>query len=218
MTPSAGGRNPFEAYLVARDVEGLPPGVYHYSALESSLGLVAPAPLPAVHELVGGTRWQDGGAAVIVLVAQFQRTAWKYSHPNAYRNFFIEAGHIGQNIMIAATARGLTAGPTAAFHDAAVERLLGLDRITQAATYALVIGEPLPVRPPRGALDRLARLSEIHARGSAWHIRGESALRCAAFHLHGGVAPAVVGVIAAASACAACIQQMCGESDPASCL
>jgi hypothetical protein len=58
------------------------------------------------------------------------------------------AGHIGQNVMIAATARGLTAAPTAAICDAVVERLLGLDRITQGAFYALVIGEPLPGARP----------------------------------------------------------------------
>jgi len=148
MTPSGGARNPYEAYLYARDVEGIPPGVYHYSALENSLGLVVPAPLPPAHELLGGQDWTDGAAAVVLLVADFRRTAWKYSHPNVYRALFHEAGHIGQNVMLAATARGLTAAPTVAVCDAVVERLLGLDRITQAVLYALVIGEPLPGARP----------------------------------------------------------------------
>jgi SagB-type dehydrogenase family enzyme len=148
MTPSGGARNPYEAYLYARDVDGLPPGIYHYSATENSLGLVAEAPLPAASTLLAGQGWADGAAAVILLVANFRRTAWKYSHPNVYRALFHEAGHIGQNVMIAATARGLTAAPTAAFCDTAVERLLGVDRITQAVFYALVIGEPAPGASP----------------------------------------------------------------------
>jgi hypothetical protein len=34
MTPSGGARNPYEAYVVALGVDGLEPGVYHYSAAD----------------------------------------------------------------------------------------------------------------------------------------------------------------------------------------
>src|SRR6185503_806832 len=37
MTPSGGARNPFEAFVWARDVHGVLPGIYHYSALDHSL-------------------------------------------------------------------------------------------------------------------------------------------------------------------------------------
>jgi SagB-type dehydrogenase family enzyme len=154
MTPSGGARNPFEAYVIARDVAGLPPGVYHYSAFENSLGLLAAPPLPKIQDLVGGKKgWVDAAGAVIVLVANFRRTAWKYSHPNAYRVPFYEAGHIGQNIMTAATSHGFTANPTAAFCDEPIERLLGLDRVTQAALYALMIGEPRPGATSKDGFD-----------------------------------------------------------------
>jgi SagB-type dehydrogenase family enzyme len=142
MTPSGGARNPFEAYVYARNVAGLAPGFYHYSALENSLGLAVSAPLPAPRELLGGQEWTDAAAAIVFLVAHFPRTMWKYSHPNAYRALYLEAGHIGQNIMIAATARGLTAAPTAAVCDSTLESILSLDRITQGVLYSLVLGEP----------------------------------------------------------------------------
>jgi SagB-type dehydrogenase family enzyme len=142
MTPSGGARNPYEAYVFARDVEGLAPGVYHYSATEHSLGLVRAAPMPWGQELLGGQEWTDGAGAIVLLVASFARTMWKYPHPMAYRAVLIEAGHIGQNIMLAAAQHGVSAGPTAALCDTVIEEVLSLDRVTQAATYALVLGVP----------------------------------------------------------------------------
>src|SRR5690606_36510779 len=40
MTPSGGARNPYELYVYARNVTGLAPGIYHYSAAEHSLGRI----------------------------------------------------------------------------------------------------------------------------------------------------------------------------------
>jgi SagB-type dehydrogenase family enzyme len=150
MTPSGGARNPFEAYVYVRHVDGLPPGMYHYSALQHSLGLLEGPALCAPQELLAGQAWTDKAAALIFLVANFRRTMWKYSHPNVYRALYLEAGHIGQNIMVAATAHGLTAVPTAAILDSRVERLLGLDRVTQGCLYVLVLGLP-DLNAPRGA-------------------------------------------------------------------
>ena len=73
-------------------------------------------------------------AALIILVAHLQRTMWKYSHPMTYRAVLIEAGHIAQNIMIVASAGGLSTVPTAALGDTLLEKLLGLNRVMQAVT------------------------------------------------------------------------------------
>jgi SagB-type dehydrogenase family enzyme len=159
MTPSGGARNPFEAYVWVGRVEGAPPGFYHYSAVDGTLGLVAEPPLPRPSELLCGQDWWDGAGAVVFLVANFRRTMWKYPHPMAYRAVLIEAGHIGQNVMIAATYHGLTAGPTALLRDSLIEGLLGLDRVMQSVVYALVLGVPSEergVHPPE-ALRRLKR-------------------------------------------------------------
>jgi nitroreductase len=67
---------------------------------------------------------------------------WKYEDANAYRVVLIEAGHIGQNMMLAATSHGLSACPTAALCHSAIKRLLGLDRFTDAPIYALTIAAP----------------------------------------------------------------------------
>jgi SagB-type dehydrogenase family enzyme len=141
MTPSGGGRNPYEAYLIARKVDGLAPGVYHYSAIDHTLGRLA-AELPEkLGDLAGAQDWADEMSCIIVLAAFFERTMWKYDDPNAYRVVLIEAGHIGQNMLLAATDAGLAACPTAALSHEPLFDLLELpSRITCAPVYAIAVG------------------------------------------------------------------------------
>jgi SagB-type dehydrogenase family enzyme len=141
MTPSGGGRNPYEAYVFARNVEGLAPGIYHYSAKEHSLGRLTGA-LPAqLSMVVGDQDWADDMSCVIVLAAFFERTMWKYDDPNAYRVVLIEAGHIGQNMLLVATEEGVGACPTAALsHDMLFDMLELPSRIACAPIYAIAVG------------------------------------------------------------------------------
>ena len=140
MTPSGGARNPFEAFVCCRAVEGLAPGVYHYSAVDHTLGLVSSAPLPRLGDLLAGQRWFDQAAATILLAAEFERTMWKYPHPTGYRVVLLEAGHIVQNMLLLATEHGLAATPTCAVDDKLVDRTVGIDSVTQAVLYTLSIG------------------------------------------------------------------------------
>jgi SagB-type dehydrogenase family enzyme len=149
MTPSGGGRNPYEAYVDVLRVDGLRPGIYHYSALEHSLAPAGMAAPPPPRELLGGQEWTDGAAAVIFLVAHFGRTMWKYPHPSAYRVVLIEAGHIGQNIALAAAAHDAVAIPVAALNDALDSTVLGVDFVSDSVVCGLVLGGRLPPDDPR---------------------------------------------------------------------
>lgn len=143
MTPSGGARNPFEAYVLAERVTGLARGLYHYSALDRSL-LPLHSDVPErPSALVGDQLWVDDMACVVFLCAHFERTMWKYADPNAYRVILIEAGHIGQNIMLAATDHDLTACPTAALRHQEIAALCDLDDpVLHAPVYALALGAP----------------------------------------------------------------------------
>jgi SagB-type dehydrogenase family enzyme len=142
MTPSGGARNPYESYVFARNVDGIEPGFYHYSATEKSLGLVSDKVPNRTSDFLAQQDWADDMPAVIFLVAILERTMWKYSDPNAYRVVLIEAGHIGQNIMLAATAHGLSACPTAALDHDLISSYLGLEKLTHAPIYALTLSAP----------------------------------------------------------------------------
>lgn len=142
MTPSGGARNPYEAYVYALNVEGLAPGFYHYSAVDHDLGLVETNRMPKPSELVGGQGWADEMPCLIMLCASLERTMWKYDDPNGYRVVLIEAGHIGQNVMLAATQHGLTACPTAALSHSVIRECLSLKNLTDAPVYALTLCVP----------------------------------------------------------------------------
>lgn len=143
MTPSGGARNPYEAYVYARSVEGLEPGFYHYAAIDHTLARIDVSGLPLPSELLGGQQWTDAMPCVLLLYARFERTMWKYDDANAYRVVLIEAGHIGQNIMLAATRNGLSACPTAALNHTRINQLIApYARATHAPIYALTLSHP----------------------------------------------------------------------------
>jgi SagB-type dehydrogenase family enzyme len=141
MTPSGGARNPYEAFVRVARVSSLAPGIHHYSGTEHTLAFRSRAE-PSIAELLGGQAWFESAAAVVFLVANFARTAWKYGHPGALRVVLLEAGHIAQNILLVASARNLAAAPTCALADSAIERALGLDPALQSAVYAIALGVP----------------------------------------------------------------------------
>jgi SagB-type dehydrogenase family enzyme len=144
MTPSGGARNPFEAFVILNRGAELVPGVYHYSGSEHSLQKLESAVPEQLHQLLANQEWTKDMAAVIILVAVLERTMWKYSDANAYRVVLIEAGHIAQNIMVAATNMGLCACPTAALAHGPLSEHLGLEALTHTPVYALTLEKPLP--------------------------------------------------------------------------
>ena len=156
MTPSGGARNPYEAFVAARSVEGLPPGFYHYSAFDHALTRVETNESPDIAALIGGQDWADDMPCAVLLVADFGRSMWKYEDANAYRVVLIEAGHIGQNIMLAATNHRLSACPTAALDHALIRRCLRFeDHVTHAPIYALTLAQPGAADPVKHVRSQL---------------------------------------------------------------
>ena len=144
MTPSGGARNPYEAYLYLRAVAGLEPGFYHYAAIYHTLRRLKTEEAPLPSELLGNQQWADEMPCIVFLCAHFERPMWKYNDANAYRVVLMEAGHIGQNIMLAATRRGLSACPTAALNHSRInECIQPTAGLTHAPIYALTLAHPL---------------------------------------------------------------------------
>ena len=144
VTPSGGARNPFEGFVIIRRSHEIEPGIYHYSPMDQSLELVRRDIPETIDQYFASQDWVDEMSAVVVLTEVLERTMWKYEDPNAYRVVLIEAGHIAQNIMLAATDLGLSACPTAALSHSALRDLFGLTEMTHVPLYALTLDKPLP--------------------------------------------------------------------------
>ena len=57
------------------------------------------------------------------------------------RYIFLDAGHICQNILLAATALNLGACPVGAFFDEEIDKLLGLNSETEMSIYLTAVGK-----------------------------------------------------------------------------
>jgi SagB-type dehydrogenase family enzyme len=140
--PSSGALYAVEIYPVVFRVEGLEPAVYHYRAVEHVLEVVRPSLDPAI--VVGAAlpveREMVAGAAVLFCLAGcFPRHERKYGE-GGYRMLVAEAGHISQNLILAATALGLSARPFGGVFDDLLNRSLGLDGADEQFLLAVIVG------------------------------------------------------------------------------
>jgi SagB-type dehydrogenase family enzyme len=139
--PSAGALYPIEVYPVVHDVAGLAQGIYHYAVEAHELEQLQEGDFRRRVTQAGLFQGFLGQASVcILLTAVFQRARWKYRE-RAYRYILLEAGHIGQNIYLAATSMGLGACAVGAFYDERYNSLLALDGTEEATLYVLSVGE-----------------------------------------------------------------------------
>jgi SagB-type dehydrogenase family enzyme len=143
--PSAGARHAFETLLLANNVTGLSPGLYRFLALDHALLEENPDPDIAdrLVEACLGQRFVKGGALTFVWVAEVHRMTYRYGE-RGYRYLHLDAGHVCQNLYLAAEAIGCGACAIAAFEDDEVNRVLGLDGESRFAIYLGAVGKKAP--------------------------------------------------------------------------
>ncbi len=142
-SPSGGSMHPIEAYVLARNVDGLDSGFYHYSAADHRLELLKRGATPRdITRLLANQSWYASAGFVVFLTAVFARTQWKYDYARAYRAVLIEAGHLCQTFCLTATSLGLAPFCTMAFADSKIEKILGIDGISESALYVTGAGMP----------------------------------------------------------------------------
>jgi SagB-type dehydrogenase family enzyme len=138
--PSAGALYPLELYLVALDVDGLAAGVHHYDpyrhllehldARDVSVDMAA-----AVYEPAPACR----AAAALVTTGVFPRAQFKYGQ-RGYRFVLLEAGHVAQNVLLAAAALRLQALPYGGFYDRRIDELVGADGVDECSVHMIFLG------------------------------------------------------------------------------
>ncbi len=140
MYPSGGARYPIEVYIAALKPDGFPAGLYHYNFKNHSLEILQTKNLR--HEISNcfGDVWVPDAGIVIFMSAMFGRSEVKYKS-RGLRHIFIEAGHIGQNFYLNATALGLSCCGLGGHVDHLVNELLDLDGWNESIVNTIAIGE-----------------------------------------------------------------------------
>ncbi len=138
--PSAGALYPVETYLAVHRVTGVEAGIWHFNVPGFALELLEAGDCRRRLVEAGLSQSFLGSAgAVFIWTGILNRAMWKYRE-RAIRYLFLDAGHICQNLMLAATALNLGVCPVGAFFDEEVERLIQVDGIEEVALYLAAVG------------------------------------------------------------------------------
>jgi SagB-type dehydrogenase family enzyme len=140
--PSAGGLYPIETYLLARSVDGLEPGFYHFRPQTFDLEFIFAGDFGgALADAALGQEMVADAQVVFLWTAVIERSRWKYQQ-RAYRYIYLDAGHIAQNLYLAGTALDLGVCGIGAFFDDQVNKLIGVDGAEETALYLASVGCP----------------------------------------------------------------------------
>ncbi len=138
--PSAGALYPVETYLLISNIDGLEPGLYHYAVTRHGLEQLKIGDLAAEAARAALDQSMIQMASVtFIWSAIFQRTKWKYRQ-RAYRYIYLDAGHIAQNLALAAVGMGLGSCQIAALYDDEMNRLIEVDGREESVIYMSAVG------------------------------------------------------------------------------
>jgi len=140
--PSAGALYPVETYVVANDITGLPRGLYHYNIRAHALEQLQTGDLShPLSRAAMGQRMCAQAPVVLIWTAVFARTTWRYGD-RGYRYVYLDAGHIAQNLALAAVSLGLGSCQVGALFDDEVNAITGVDGFRESTIYMSVVGWP----------------------------------------------------------------------------
>lgn len=137
--PSGGALYPLELYPVVSRVDGLEKGVYHYDPLRHVLEALELRDLDTHVADVHVYAELATAGVLLAVTGVFGRSRFKYGL-RGYRFTLLEAGHVLQNVLLAATALRLGAIPVAGIDDRSLERLLRVDGVDESIVYCAAIG------------------------------------------------------------------------------
>ena len=140
--PSAGARHPFETYLAINRVGELEPGIYRYLPFSHQLYFQEAAEnLPELLTAANlGQKFVGNAAVVFAWSCIPYRAEWRYMG-YAHKNMLLDAGHVCQNLYLAAEALGLGTCAVGAYDQAAMDALLELDGGDEYTIYLAPVGK-----------------------------------------------------------------------------
>ena len=144
--PSGGARHPLELYVVPLLVDGLDGLAHHFQPVECTLvrlgntGLLAEWVRRGARSLPSQPGHGDfPPAAVILIVASFARTLWKYENIGLAA-VYKDTGALLQTLYLQATAMGLAGYAVGGGPESAITAGLGLDSSTDGYVGSFLVG------------------------------------------------------------------------------
>ncbi|MFW5714286.1 MAG: SagB/ThcOx family dehydrogenase [Brevefilum sp.] len=139
--PSAGCRHPFETYLSINRVENLEAGLYRFAALEHKLVAleISKSFNKKLTKVCMEQRQVATSAVTFIWAAVPYRTVWRYAE-RSYRYLYLDAGHVCQNLHLAAESINCGICAIGAYHDDAADELMGFDPPEMFVIYMASLG------------------------------------------------------------------------------
>jgi SagB-type dehydrogenase family enzyme len=139
--PSAGSRHPFETYLAINNVTGVKPGIYRYSALKHTL--IFQFQVNNIEEKLTaaavGQSFTGEAPVVFFWACRPYMGEWRYKG-ESHKAMLLDAGHVCQNLYLAAESLNLGTVAIAAYSQSKVDDLLQLDGTDQFVVYLAPVG------------------------------------------------------------------------------
>ena len=152
---STGALYQTEVYVVAGAVEGLGPGVYHFSPGDFSLRRLRAGDFRGAVALAAADDAAAAQPASLILSAIYWRNTWKYQ-ARGYRHLFWDSGTLLGQLLAVARGLDVPARLVTGFEDAQLNGLLGLDVLKEGALVAVPLGAPGPAAAASPVITTLA--------------------------------------------------------------
>lgn len=136
--PSAGALYPIEIFIWARDIVGMPSGLHYLDVEQESLRILSRREGQNLKDAFTQLTVVSAAKCFVFLTACFKRSTFKYGE-RGYRFALLEAGHIAQNIMLAALSYDRRSTPIGGYFDRIVDRALGIDGVDQSTVYSVAV-------------------------------------------------------------------------------
>lgn len=140
--PSAGALYPIETYLVVNRIKTLDAGLYHYSVRGHELEKLRTGDFSIdIAQAALGQGMCAAAAVVFVWTGVFERCKWKYGQ-RAYRYIYLDAGHIAENLALAATSLRLGSCEIGALFDDVSNDIVGVGGEDESVICMAAVGVP----------------------------------------------------------------------------
>lgn len=126
-----------------RRVEGVPAGLWRYSALGHALILERETPgdeLPSLSEACHNQPSIAAAAVTFIWTAIPYRTEWRYGL-DSLKDILLSCGHICQNLYLACESIGAGTCAIVAYDQAKLDPYLGVDGVDEISLYVAPVGK-----------------------------------------------------------------------------